>query len=286
MNKKYNSLFETVIFAGGGSRCFWQLGFWNAVQPQLNIIPSVVAGVSAGAAFACFALASDSQKVVDHFKKAASTNEKNYYIKNVFNKEPVFPHYNMFREAILNAIDDTSLQKLHNGPEVRILLTRPPAWMGPRLAAAVGVAVYNIEKHVFYPLHPTMPTKIGFSGEVIPIQNCATREELAELILQSSCAPPLLPVMRRDNRVVLDGGMIDNVPLRIVEDCKGSKLVLLTRKYRDDMIPKNSRIKYIQPSEEIPIPKWEYTDPDGVQLVYDMGRRDGEAFVKEHMYAC
>jgi predicted patatin/cPLA2 family phospholipase len=152
--------------------------------------------------------------------------------------------------------------------------------MGARLAAVVGVIAYNIEKHLFYPLHPVFSTKLGFKGEVRSVSECSTREELTDLILASSCAPPLLPVMKLGKKVALDGGMIDNVPVRILDDCTGKKLVLLTRRYKDSMLPEETGVVYVQPSEDIKITKWEYTDPEGLQYVYDLGRRDGERFAK------
>jgi len=80
--------------------------------------------------------------------------------------------------------------------------------------------------------------------------------------------------------------MIDNVPVFILDDCAGKKLVLLTRRYKDHVLPNNSEVTYVQPSEDIPITKWEYTDPDGLQYVYDLGRKDGDRFIKEQLSAC
>jgi predicted patatin/cPLA2 family phospholipase len=88
--------------------------------------------------------------------------------------------------------------------------------------------------------------------------------------------------MKRGGRVVLDGGMIDNVPVFMVRNLPGRKLVLLTRKYSDEIIPKNTDLLYVQPSEPIHIKKWEYSDPDGLQYVYDMGMRDGESFARSY----
>lgn len=270
--------FKSVVFAGGGSRCFWQLGFWEVAAPALNIKPDVVAGVSAGAAFACLALAADARKVLDYFKKLTAANEKNMYLENLFSKKPVFPHYDMFRDAIFYSFDDAVMKKLRKGPDIQILITRPPRWMGAKFAAITGVMAYNIEKKIFYPLHPVFAQKLGFKPEIISVKGCRTKEDLADLMMQSSCAPPLLPIMKRDGRVVLDGGMIDNVPVFMVRNLPGRKLVLLTRKYKDDIIPKNTDVLYVQPSEHIHIKKWEYADPDGLQYVFDMGRRDGELF--------
>jgi predicted acylesterase/phospholipase RssA len=274
--------FKSVVFAGGGSRCFWQLGFWKTAAPAMNIKPDAVAGVSAGAAFACLALAADAEKVLNYFKKLTAANEKNMYMENLFRKEPVFPHYRMFRDAIMFSLDDSVMKKLANGPDIQILVTRPPRWMGATLAAVTGVMAYNLEKKIFYPLHPVFPRKLGFKPEIISVKDCKSREDLADLMMQSSCAPPLLPIMKRGGRVVLDGGMIDNVPVFMVRNLPGRKLVLLTRKYSDEIIPKNTDLLYVQPSEPIHIKKWEYSDPDGLQYVYDMGMRDGESFARSY----
>jgi predicted acylesterase/phospholipase RssA len=44
-----------VAFAGGGNRCYWQGGFWEAAAPLFDLKPMIVAGVSAGAWSACSA---------------------------------------------------------------------------------------------------------------------------------------------------------------------------------------------------------------------------------------
>lgn len=145
------SRFKSVVFAGGGSRCFWQLGFWTAAAQAIDIRPEVVAGVSAGAAFACFSLAADAERVLNYFKKLTSANRKNF-----FGKTPAFPHYAMY---------------------------------------------------------------------------------------------------------------IDNVPVFMVEERIGEKLVLLTRRYRTNKLAGHENVTFVQPSEEIKITKWEYTDPVGLQMV-------------------
>ena len=50
-------MFEAVCFAGGGNRCYWQGGFWEAASGTLALKPRLVTGVSGGAWAACYALA-------------------------------------------------------------------------------------------------------------------------------------------------------------------------------------------------------------------------------------
>ncbi|WP_164133706.1 patatin-like phospholipase family protein, partial [Stenotrophomonas maltophilia] len=55
--------FDAIAFAGGGNRCYWQGGFWeafSAVHPQ---DPGMVVGVSAGAFQACFSLIGEGERV-------------------------------------------------------------------------------------------------------------------------------------------------------------------------------------------------------------------------------
>ena len=40
-------MFDAVAFAGGGNRCYWQGGFWEAAAERLGLAPTLAAGVSA-----------------------------------------------------------------------------------------------------------------------------------------------------------------------------------------------------------------------------------------------
>lgn len=46
---------DCVVFSGGGARCFWQAGFWEAVRSTLPE-PRAVSAVSGGAAIAAILL--------------------------------------------------------------------------------------------------------------------------------------------------------------------------------------------------------------------------------------
>ncbi len=81
---------------------------------------------------------------------------------------------------------------------------------------------------------------------------------------------------------MLDGGLIDNVPLRALSKNEGNVLVLLTRQYAESAIPVVPGRVYVQPSRPSPIAKWDYTNPRGIQEVFDRVRRDGENFAKAY----
>jgi predicted patatin/cPLA2 family phospholipase len=91
--------------------------------------------------------------------------------------------------------------------------------------------------------------------------------------------------MKYKEKVALDGGIIDNVPVLAINknERKGKILVLMTRQYKSDKIPNDPNIVYVQPSIMPPSAKWDYTNPEGLQAAYDLGRSDGETFIKKIM---
>lgn len=275
--------FTSVVFAGGGSRCAWQVGFWQEIAPSLKTGPRAVGAVSAGAAMACFVFSGNASAAMDYFQEITGRNPKNFYPENIFKGSPLFPHLEMYRSTLLKVLDRRALEMLHAGPEIRILITRPPVWAGPRLAFVLGFLCYQIEKSLLAPLHPKLTTAIGFRPEIVSVRHCTTPQMLAHLILASSCTPPFTPVLQWDNAVALDGGLIDNVPYRAIDDVGGYTLFLLTRSYRENSLPAIPGHTYAQPSRPITISKWDYTNPSGLLETYELGRADGRRFRQSRM---
>ncbi|VWD19617.1 patatin [Burkholderia lata] len=275
-------MFDQIVFAGGGNRCWWQAGFWDVAQPALGLRPRVITGISAGAATACMLYTRDAAWVMRYYEEALRHNRKNAYWGNLFGREPVFPHYRIYRQALLDIYGEP-FAKLAAAPEIRIGVSHVPRWLGARSAVAAGLVAYNIEKYVRKTLHPTLGRTLGFRPEFVRAQACTRVDELADLILQSSCTPPFTPVLRRGGRPVLDGGMVDNVPVDALDPTPGDVLVLVTRLYpRPQMFTVahgEQRRLYVQPSSKVPISSWDYTSPSQMRHAYDLGRRDGEHFL-------
>ncbi len=257
----------------------WQVGFWHGILPKLKKEPKVIGTVSAGAAMVCCMYADAFDRAYEFFLEAAERNRKNFYFTNLFRKgRPAFPHTRIYRSALLHAITDKGFRKLKKGPEIRIMISRPPRGLGARLATVVGIGAYSLEKIISGPVHPLFGKKLGFKHEMYRAADCSSREELTELILASSCTPPFTPLMRWKGAPSLDGGLVDNVPVDAVHDVPGNSLVLLTRKYPMNTIPSLPDRMYIQPEIPVPISKWDYTNPDGIRSAYEQGRREGERF--------
>jgi predicted acylesterase/phospholipase RssA len=261
-----------VVFAGGGNRCLWQAGFWSEAAPRLGLVPRRVAATSAGAAVACVLFAGRLREGLAHFRAATAANRRNAYPANVLRGHPVFPHAAMYRRALLETIDAAALARLHAGPEILVPITRTPRWLGPRSAFAIAGVVDALEHAVARSPHPRLARKCGFGVEYARVSECATPEALADLVLASSCTPPFTPLLSHAGRPALDGGIAANAPVEAVDD--GPTLVLLTRPFA--RLPVHPMRTYLQPSRQVPVRSWDYTDPEGLDAAFVLGRADAE----------
>lgn len=272
--------FDAVVFAGGGCRCFWQAGFWVEAAPALGLTPRVVGSVSAGSAFACAALAGVVDRVLEEFIPRVRANAHNVYPTNALLGGAIFPHAAIYRETILASLDAEGLARLHAGPEILVTVARPPARLGARATFLMALLAYQGDR-ITRPVHARWGRRLGFTDEAVPVRSCRTPEEVADLILQSSCSPPATPLYRRDGHVVIDGGLVDNAPVHVVQPARHT-LVMLTWHRPPGSLPQLPGRTYVQPSQPVPIDKWDYTSPERVLRTYDLGRRDGEAFARAH----
>jgi predicted acylesterase/phospholipase RssA len=275
-------MFEQVVFAGGGNRCWWQAGFWDVVAPAMELRPRVIVGASAGAATACLLYANDSRRALSYYREALALVVKNVHWENTFSREgKVFPHAQIYRTALATLLGgDAFKQLLWTAPEIRIVYSRVPSWLGARSGTFVGMTAYNLEKKLFRPLHPTWGKKLGFRSEISRVQDCESEEELISLIISSSCTPPFTPIEYRDGAATLDGGLVDNIPVACADVNGGPILVLATRRY-----PKHAPVfmrdgrTYVQPSQAVEASSWDYTSVDKMEQTYALGRSDGLAFL-------
>jgi predicted acylesterase/phospholipase RssA len=277
MNETGQGPWNAVVFSGGGCRCCWQVGFWTEALAELPP-PRVVGAVSAGAAMACGIYAAVVHDVIADFKQRAAANRRNFYPGNLLNGRPAFPHEQIYRSTLLDCFGEEDLARLHRGPEIRILIGRPPRWAGAFATVGLGLAAELARRSLGRDIHASWGRRFGFRPEVVTSAECATPTELVELILQSSCMPPMLPLYRRDDHPVVDGGVIETVPVDAASPAR-TMLVLLTGQHAAATLPSVPGRTYVQPSRPLTVSTWDYTSPEGVQDAYDLGRRDGERWL-------
>lgn len=267
--------YDAVIFTGGGNRCFWQAGFWSSLA-ALNPRPSGIAAVSAGAAVACTLFAGTFEHGFRSHLRAVARNRRNVYLHNLVRQQPVFPHGAMYRDALLHSLDDAALARLHQGPDIKVLVSCPPRWATRRMAMLLGAVAAGVDAWEGDPVHGSTARRIGFHPLYLSVRECSTPQALADLIIASSCIPPLTPQARRNGVALFDGGLVTNLPSDGVPPAGTQTLVLLTRQY--SQLPSVAGHTYVQPSQPIPVGAWDYTNDAALQATFDLGCRDGEAF--------
>ncbi len=267
--------FEHIVFAGGGNRCFWQAGFWMALAPRLQRPPGAVAAVSAGAAVACALFADTFERGFEDHKRAVQHNRHNLHVRNLLRAQPLFPHGAMYRAAILRSINSAALERLHQGPDITIVVARPPRWASRRLAVLLGAVSAGVDAWNAHHLEAAAALRLGFQPLLVSVRDCRTPDELADVIVASSCVPPLTPLMQHQGMALLDGGLVGTVPQGRHTAPGARTLVLLTRPFRH--LPERPGTTYVQPSRPVPVGTWDYTDNSALQAAFELGLQDGAA---------
>jgi len=274
--------FRNAIFAGGGSRCFWQLGFWEgAKEAGLGLQSSVkfAGSTSAGCAMATAAVLDRSHYALTLFKDFTAQNPRNIHWNNIspFKQGTLLPHARMYREALKELIGPDDLERLKK-TSVHFLMSGYPKWLGGTIGATTALCIYGLEKTLRKdPIHPRWPARAGFKPLIGRATDCHTLQDYISMVLAASCIPPILPEGRFGGRKVLDGGLIENIPVRLADKEPGETLVLLSRKYECEL-PSTKRVTWVQPSEQIKIDKFDYANPDGLQETFELGIADGRKF--------
>jgi len=276
-------LFDKVVFAGGGHRCWWQAGFWEQLSGEIELHPRVIGGVSAGAATACLLYANDSKRALAWYERELKGLRSNVNWFNLLRRgERLMPHAAIYRKALRTLLGGENFRQLMwRAPEIRVQYSRLPPGMGHGRALLSGVMAYNVEKYWRRSLHPTWGQRMGFTQEVKRVQDCRSERELVDLLVASSCTPPFTPLEMIDGVACIDGGLVDSVPIGTVSDVPGQTLVLMTRRYKS-MAPVFARngLVYVQPSSTVAASSWDYTSPAKYHKTYDLGRRDAVEFLK------
>jgi predicted acylesterase/phospholipase RssA len=276
-------MYDAIVFAGGGNRCYWQGGFYEAVTERLALKPTLAVGASAGAFAGIYSLLGMGHKVRAQVIPACGPHRKNFDFAAWRRGEALCPIGPMYRAFLHMLFDADALALLQRLTDFHIAVTRLPRGLPPILGAALGIGAYQLEKHLFAPVHPKFGRRLGFSAEFVRVRAMTAPNQLVDALVASSGVPPFMPVTKVGDRPAFDGGLFDGVPvapLAPVEAAGGRSLVLLTRLYKD--LPQVKGRTYVQPSRRIRAKQFDLRDPEGIRDAYELGLKDGAAFVATH----
>jgi hypothetical protein len=272
-------MYDAIAFSGGGNRCYWQGGFYEAASEKLDLKAPLMTAVSAGSFALSYSLLGIGPRVRELVITACGPHLRNVDFAGWRAGKPLYPVGAMYLDLLRNVFDDAALKRLQSIADIRVAVARLPRGLPPMLGAALGIGAYQIEKKLFHPVHPTFGRKLGIKQEFVGVRDLRHAPELHDLIVASGGVPPFMPVTKIGGRPAFDGGLVDNVPvapLEPIERAGGKTLVLLTRRYKK--IPEIAGRTYVQPSEPIPISQFDITNAEGFRRAYELGLKDGKAF--------
>ncbi len=276
-------MFDKVVFAGGGHRCWWQAGFWDQVTGEIELHPRVIGGVGTGAVTACLLYGNDSRRSLAWYERELAGVRTNINWFNLARRgQRLMPHAAIQRRALRALLGGEGFRQLMwRAPEIRVQFARPPAGMAPARAVLRALFAARLAGSRSGDHDSAIGERLGFINQVKRVQDCRGERELVDLLVASCSLPPFSPVESIDGEPCLDGSLVDEVPISAVADVPGQTLVLTTR-HSPGLAPtyvRDGRM-YVQPSERVPVASWDCTSSARLQKTYDLGRRDGEQFLR------
>jgi predicted acylesterase/phospholipase RssA len=266
---------EYLVLQGGGLRCAWQAGFIAALERERPMRPVAIAAVSASSTVACALVCGRLEFALECLKAAILDGPKCTFAGRVMRGRRIFPHAEIYRDAVLRMFDQSAIESLMAGPDIQILVTRTSVKLPKYAGALAGLALYGAQAFGAGRGYRRLE-EFGFCKEFVAVKTCATPAALTDLILASSCTPPFTPFYSLYGRPVLDGGLSESVPLSGLPERRGKTLALLTaRGMTVDRVP---GVIYAEPSETVRLNSWDY-DVGKIDSLYSLGRKDGAAFV-------
>ena len=272
--------FDALVMQGGGVRCLWQAGFLSAVAPRWERPPAQIVAVSAGAAIAC-AFAADRLEVgVEAFRKAVSANSKNFYPSHLLSTKRVFPHDAMYRAVLAEVLTDAGLAALQRGPEVDVLLCRPPRHLSSTAVTALLLGLGLGRQLSSKRLCAAVVRAGRFAPEFVSLRSCRDARDTTDLVLASSSTPPFTPLSSYRGGHVLDGGILESVPMSGLKVPGGRALVLLTNQngLPGTSLPVSAQVTCVAPSRHIAGAPWDYANLRLLDEFFALGKEDGARF--------
>jgi predicted acylesterase/phospholipase RssA len=276
--------FDTLVMQGGGIRCLWQAGFLTAVVARWERPPARIVAVSAGAAIACAFAAGRLEAGVEAFRTAVSGNPKNFYPSRLLSRKRAFPHDAMYRTVLGEVLNDAGMAALQRGPDVDVLLCRPPRHLSSAAVTALLLGLGLGRQLASKRLCAAVVRAGRFAPEFVSLRSCRDARDATDLVLASSSTPPFTPLSSYRGGHVLDGGVLESVPISALAEPGTRALVLLTNQNglpaSASPLSEQVSVTCAAPSRHIAGAPWDYANSRLVDEFFALGREDGARFAE------
>lgn len=257
----------------------WQGGFMHVLGDHLPIDPARITGVSGGVCSACGFVTHRGTRVRDSFIEHFAEHDRNLPLHEPFDGEPGrSPHQLIYRDIIEKCFgDEEARRQIAEGPQLQALIARPPDHDWKRLTGTAMTLVYVADCAVRSTPHLEWAQNMGLTEELVDANQAARDHHLTDLICAAATIPPAFDPPDWEGAPAIDAGMADQAPMP--EPDRGNTLILLTKTFRN--LPKTKGRTYVQPSQEVPADKIDFTDPDKLRLTWDLGEEDARRFLAD-----
>ncbi len=274
-----------LTFAGGGNRCFYQIGFWQQFADKLAPRLAAVAGVSAGACMQALWIAGRLRECEIFFRGRRGGVHRNLDWTALLRRDSLAPHESVYRDTLMFACEDGGFEKIRACPfPIYVLAAAIPKRLPPRVGTLVGYGAYLLEKRLKPGMiHPSLGRRLGFRPWIRDARECESPDELVDLILASSATPPFTPLGRLQGRHLIDGGLVDNVPAFVPEQVASVRrnIVVMTRPYPQEVLGAKGQRFYVAPPYMPPASVWDYRRNAPVEHALELGRAEAHALAEE-----
>ena len=161
-------MFDAISFAGGGNRCYWQGGFFEALSERFDVTPALAVGASAGAFAGIYSLlGSRRTRARTRARKLRPAPPQRRSRRLAPRRTALSGRAALSRPDRGRARCARALKTLKARTDFRLAVTRLPPRLPPLLGAALGIGAYQLEKHLFAPVHPRFGRRLGFRPEFV-----------------------------------------------------------------------------------------------------------------------
>ena len=196
------------------------------------------------------------EEAVESFVTMTADNRRNVYPEHLLRGRSVFPHDSIYRAAVRALLEKGGWESLQRSAPVRVLLAYVKQGHAP--VSTCLKALWRLERGK--PARedgPRVPS--GLETRVVTVQQARGIPEVVEWVLSASSTPPLTKVCRYEGQPYVDGGLVDNVPVRALSEPArtGKALLIISRPRPRETNPAPNRL-HLAPATEPPVKMWDY----------------------------
>lgn len=268
---------DTLVFAGGGNRCWWQAGAISQLLQQGARLPAQLVGTSAGAAVAASCITDGPKAALASCVRLYADHQRIFDWRGLARLKLRFAHQHIYPAWVASIVHAGNFDALRSArTQLRVAFTRPARLLGLTGSIAAGTLAYVVDKHLWHSIHPRLPKLFGLRQDFLDLHQCQSVADAQALLSAAAAAPPLMASRQIGAQRAFDGGYTDNAPIHPQTPAqKSSTLVLLTRFYPHlPVLFRWGGRAYWQPSRPVPVSTWDCTARTTVHEAFAHGEGD------------